>query len=136
MDRGPIAVRAILFLPTCTKFIIQQVAVKSLIVYASDQFGVAMEKKTKVGTLTKVCLLIMTIVLQRIHREIRTCAGLKHRNILSVYGYTYGFGLFMAIVSPWAENGNLTTYLEREDAYLTMVRRFQIVSLVIYTVND
>ncbi|KAG1870906.1 kinase-like domain-containing protein, partial [Suillus subluteus] len=64
--------------------------------------------------------------LQRIRREIRICARLKHHNILSVYGYTYGFGLFMAIVSPWAESGNLTTYLEREDAHLTMVRRFQI----------
>ncbi|KAG1779930.1 kinase-like domain-containing protein [Suillus placidus] len=74
-ERGPIAV-----------------AVKSLLVYASDQFGEVMEKKTK-----------------RIRREIRTCARLKHHNIL-----------------PWAENGNLTTYLEREDAHLTMVRRFQI----------
>jgi serine/threonine protein kinase len=91
-DRGPIAV-----------------AVKSLLVYASDQLGGAMEKKSK-----------------RIRREIRTCARLKHPNILSVYGYTYGFGLFMAIVSPWAENGNLTAYLEREHAHLTTVRRFQI----------
>jgi hypothetical protein len=34
----------------------------------------------------------------------------------------------MAIVSPWAENGNLTAYMEREDtATLTVVRRFQIV---------
>ncbi|KAG1867760.1 kinase-like domain-containing protein [Suillus subluteus] len=85
------------------------VAVKSLLVYASDQLGEAMEKKTK-----------------RIHREIRTCARLKHHNILSVYGYTYGFGLFMAIVSPWAENGNLTAYLERDDTCLTMVRQLQI----------
>jgi hypothetical protein len=34
----------------------------------------------------------------------------------------------MAIVSPWAENGNLTTYMGREDtATLPVVRRFQIV---------
>jgi serine/threonine protein kinase len=105
-------------------------------VYASDQLGGAMEKKTKVGTSMKVCLLIMPTILQRIHREIRTCARLQHHNILSVYGYTYGFSLFMAIVSPWAENGNLTTYLEREDAHLTMVRRFQIVRLAIYVVNN
>ncbi|KAG2753698.1 kinase-like protein, partial [Suillus brevipes Sb2] len=71
----------------------------------------------------------------RIHREIRTCARLQHHNILSVYGYTYGFGLFMAIVSPWAENGNLTTYLEREDAHLTMVRRFQIIHNYSLTVH-
>ncbi|KAG2141990.1 kinase-like domain-containing protein [Suillus cothurnatus] len=76
------------------------------------------------------------VFLQRIRREIRTCARLKHPNILSVYGYTYGFGLFMAIVSPWADNGNLTAYLEREHAHLTTVRRFQIVSLVIYIHNS
>jgi hypothetical protein len=58
-----------------------------------------------------------------------TCATLKHRNILPVFGYTYGFGLLMAIVCPWAENGNLTTYLEREGAALTVVRRFKIVHL-------
>ncbi|KAG1735013.1 kinase-like domain-containing protein, partial [Suillus lakei] len=43
-----------------------------------------------------------------IRRELRICANLKHKNILPVYGYTYGFGPFIAIVSPWAENGNLT----------------------------
>ncbi|KAJ8587643.1 kinase-like protein [Rhizopogon salebrosus TDB-379] len=83
------------------------VAVKSLLVYASDQL---MEKKTK-----------------RIQRELRICARLKHPNVLPVYGYTFGFGPFMAIVSPWAENGNLTAYMEREDtATLAVVRRFQI----------
>jgi len=34
----------------------------------------------------------------------------------------------MAIVSPWAKNGNLTMYLEDEDAALTFVRRFEVVS--------
>jgi len=68
-------------------------------------------------------------VLQRVQRELRTCARLKHPHILPVYGYTFGFGPLMAIVSPWAENGNLTAYLEHEDAaILTLVRRFQIVS--------
>jgi hypothetical protein len=33
----------------------------------------------------------------------------------------------LAIVSHVAENGNLTTYLERNDATLTLVRRIQIV---------
>jgi serine/threonine protein kinase len=65
--------------------------------------------------------------LQRIRRELRTCARLKHRNILPVYGWTSGFGPFIAIVSPWAENGNLMTYMERSGATLTIVRRFQLV---------
>ncbi|KAG2116790.1 kinase-like domain-containing protein [Suillus clintonianus] len=44
---------------------------------------------------------------QRITRELRICANLKHKNILPVYGYTYNFSPFIALVSPWAENGNL-----------------------------
>ncbi|KAJ8582914.1 kinase-like protein, partial [Rhizopogon salebrosus TDB-379] len=48
-----------------------------------------------------------------IKRELQICARLKHTNILPVYGYTFGFGPVMAIVSPWAENGNLTAYIGR-----------------------
>lgn len=57
---------------------------------------------------------------------------------MPVYGYTYGFSLLMAIVSPWAENGNLTIYLDNEDTALDVVRRFQLVSLfpsVIHTTD-
>ncbi|KAG0703881.1 kinase-like domain-containing protein, partial [Suillus ampliporus] len=68
---------------------------------------------------------------QRIQRELRICASLKHKNILPVHGYTSGFGPFIALVSPWAENGNLTTYLECEEATLTLVRRFQILRDII-----
>jgi len=62
-------------------------------------------------------------------RELKICARLQHENIIPVFGYTYGFGLLMAIVHPWAENGNLTMFLEREDSALTIARRFKIVSL-------
>ncbi|OAX35470.1 kinase-like protein [Rhizopogon vinicolor AM-OR11-026] len=61
-------------------------------------------------------------------RELAICARLKHRNIMPVFGYTYGFGQLIAIVCPWAKHGNLTTYLEREDATLTIIRRFQILT--------
>ncbi|KAG1882776.1 kinase-like protein, partial [Suillus subluteus] len=67
----------------------------------------------------------------RIKRELRICTNLKHPNILPVYGYTTGFGPFIAIVSPWAENGNLTAYLEREHAALTPLRRFEILRDII-----
>ncbi|OAX32268.1 kinase-like protein, partial [Rhizopogon vinicolor AM-OR11-026] len=63
---------------------------------------------------------------QRIRRELKICLRLKHPNILPVHGYTSGFGPFMAIVSPWADNGNLTTYLESEDTSLTIIKRFQL----------
>ncbi|KAG0703871.1 kinase-like domain-containing protein [Suillus ampliporus] len=82
---------------------------KALQVYAADQLSPAKKKKIK-----------------RIQHELRICASLKHKNILPVFGYTSGFGPFLALVSPWAKNGNLTTYLDREGATLTLVRRFQI----------
>ncbi|KAG1794074.1 kinase-like domain-containing protein [Suillus subaureus] len=91
-----------------------KVAVKALQVYAADQLGAAKTKKIK-----------------RIKRELRICANLKHPNILSVYGYTYGFGPFLAIVSPWAENGNLSDYLELKGEALTIVRRFQLLRDII-----
>ncbi|KAG2036658.1 kinase-like domain-containing protein [Suillus americanus] len=91
-----------------------KVAVKALQVYTDDQLGAAKAKKMK-----------------RIKRELRICANLNHLNILPVFGYTYGFGPFIAIVSPWAENGNLTVYLEREGATLTLVRRFQLLRDII-----
>ncbi|KAG2073654.1 kinase-like protein [Suillus decipiens] len=78
-----------------------KVAVKALQVYYDDQFGPAKAKKIKP----------------------RPC---KHPAC-----YTYGFGPFIAIVSPWAENGNLTVYLEREGAALTLVLRFQILRDII-----
>jgi len=67
---------------------------------------------------------------RKIKRELRICIRLDHSNVLPVYGCTYGFGLFMAIVTPWAESGNLTTYLEHNNANITLVRRFQILKNV------
>jgi serine/threonine protein kinase len=114
--------------------LIGQVAVKALIVYSTDQAGEAKEKKIKVRHSMQVCDLLYTATLQRIRRELRTCALLKHRNILPVYGWTSAFGPFIAIVSPWAENGNLVTYMEHFGATLTVIRRFQIVSLPLYCI--
>ncbi|KAG2073651.1 kinase-like protein [Suillus decipiens] len=91
-----------------------KVAVKALQVYADDQFGAAKTKK-----------------INRMKRELMICANLNHANILPVHGYTTGFGPFIAIVSPWAESGNLTTYLKREHADLILLRRFEILRDVI-----
>jgi serine/threonine protein kinase len=74
-------------------------------------------------------LLLGAEISQRIWRELKTGAKLRHENILPMYGYTYGFGKFAAIVSLWAEKGSLLAYLEVENATLTPVRRFEIVSL-------
>jgi hypothetical protein len=59
--------------------------------------------------------------------------GVEHVNILPLYGYTYGFGPFPALVSPWAENGTLEVYVERQK--LTMVDKFNIVSLPLYQMS-
>jgi len=66
------------------------------------------------------------VTLQRIRHEFNICARLNHPNILSLHGFTSGFGPFLAIVSPWADKGNLTNYLEHEDASLSVVRRFRL----------
>jgi hypothetical protein len=60
---------------------------------------------------------------------------LEHVNILPLYGYTYDFGPFPALVSPWAGNGNLTVYVERKGGKLTMVDKFNIVCLPLYHVQ-
>jgi hypothetical protein len=102
-----------------------------MLMYISDQAGEAMEKKSQVSHWTRIYLILLVTpevaILQSIQRELITCARLHHGSIMPVYGYTYGFGQLMAIVSPWAENGNLTTYLQREHD-LTVVRRFRLVS--------
>ncbi|KAG1814980.1 hypothetical protein EV424DRAFT_1121774 [Suillus variegatus] len=90
------------------------VAVKVLQVCADDQFGPAKTKKTK-----------------RIMHELRICANLKHANVVPIYGYTYGFGPFPAIVSRWAEEGNLSDYLKREGVALTLLRKFRILRDII-----
>ena len=117
--------------------IFQQVAVKSLLVYASDEVGEAMEKKIKVGASMKACIYFLmpeVAIFQRIRHEFNICARLEHPNILPVHGFTSGFGPFLAIVSPWAEKGNLTNYLEREDANISVVKRFQLVNMSLYSV--
>ncbi|KAG2156409.1 kinase-like domain-containing protein [Suillus clintonianus] len=73
----------------------------------------------------------MLDIWQRIQRELTICANMKHKNILPVYGYTTGFGPFMAIVSLWAENGNLTTYLKCQGKALAVVERFRILNDII-----
>ncbi|KAG2361761.1 hypothetical protein BDR07DRAFT_1461278 [Suillus spraguei] len=61
-----------------------KVAVKALQVYVDDQVGAAKTKN-----------------INRMTRELMICANLHHANILPVYGYTTGFGPFIAIVTPW-----------------------------------
>ncbi|KIJ11357.1 hypothetical protein PAXINDRAFT_84633, partial [Paxillus involutus ATCC 200175] len=59
--------------------------------------------------------------------EIRTWLNLDHKNILPLFGTTTNFGQFPAMVSPWLENGALTSYLERRDDNLKTAERLALV---------
>ncbi|KAG2349257.1 kinase-like protein [Suillus weaverae] len=116
-QRYPIACSSFWDIWKCTYHIDRRsvkVAVKSLHMYAANHMDTAKVKKIK-----------------GIMRELEIYASLNHANILPMYGYTYGFGPFIAIVRPWAENGNLTTYLAHQGETLTLVRRFQILKDII-----
>ncbi|KAG1835886.1 hypothetical protein DFJ58DRAFT_847300 [Suillus subalutaceus] len=67
---------------------------ESIAVYAGDRLVLAKMKK-----------------IERIKRELRICPNLNHA---SIYDYMHGFDPFVAIVSPWAENGNWSDYLKYE----------------------
>jgi hypothetical protein len=48
-----------IFLSNCVELTIRQVAVKSMLVYASDQAGEAMETKSKVSPWTRTYLILL-----------------------------------------------------------------------------
>ncbi|KIM29317.1 hypothetical protein M408DRAFT_68273, partial [Serendipita vermifera MAFF 305830] len=50
---------------------------------------------------------------QRVTREIRVWAALKHRNIIEFLGFTNSFSRYPAMISPWCDQGNALQYLER-----------------------
>jgi serine/threonine protein kinase len=66
--------------------------------------------------------------LQRLRREIKVWQSLDHENILPLYGTITDFGLSTAMVCPWAENGNLTKYLELQGKRILVPERFRLVS--------
>ncbi|KAG1818661.1 kinase-like domain-containing protein [Suillus subaureus] len=64
---------------------------------------------------------------KRLRRELIIWQKLIHDNILPLYGVALGFGPFTAMVSPWAKNGSLTSYLEsRRD--ILILDRFKLLS--------
>ncbi|KIJ09989.1 hypothetical protein PAXINDRAFT_86694, partial [Paxillus involutus ATCC 200175] len=65
----------------------------------------------------------------RVRREMRIWMNLDHINILPFLGTTMGFGRFLAMVSPWLENGTLTSYLERRGDSLTTMQRLALVGI-------
>jgi hypothetical protein len=54
---------------------------------------------------------------------------LQHEHILPLCGIAHYFGPVPAIVSPWMDNGSLSTYLHKDYDNLTETQKFSLVSL-------
>ncbi|KAJ8590698.1 kinase-like protein [Rhizopogon salebrosus TDB-379] len=53
---------------------------------------------------------------------------LQHEHILPLCGITHNFGPVPAIVSPWMDNGSLSTYLRKEYDNLTETNKFSLLA--------
>ncbi|KAF9245404.1 kinase-like domain-containing protein, partial [Melanogaster broomeanus] len=65
---------------------------------------------------------------QRLRREIKVWLNLNHVNVVPLFGTTMNFGRFPAMVCPWLENGQLSSYLERRGDSLTTGERLTLLS--------
>ncbi|KAF9230141.1 kinase-like protein, partial [Melanogaster broomeanus] len=63
-----------------------------------------------------------------LRREIKVWLNLNHVNIVPLFGTTMDFGRFPAMVCPWLENGQLSSYLERQGNTLTTGERLTLLS--------
>ncbi|KAN0073841.1 Protein kinase-like domain containing protein [Tylopilus felleus] len=64
---------------------------------------------------------------KRISRELKVWARLEHECVLPLYGITFDFGKFPAMVCPWLEGGTLSGYLEKHKG-LQLPTRLQLLS--------
>ncbi|KIJ57939.1 hypothetical protein HYDPIDRAFT_120156 [Hydnomerulius pinastri MD-312] len=64
---------------------------------------------------------------KKISRELKVWSRLEHENVLPLYGVTFDFGNFPAMVCPWVHDGALSGYLERHHE-LTSRDRIQLLS--------
>ncbi|KAI6017582.1 hypothetical protein PISMIDRAFT_688333 [Pisolithus microcarpus 441] len=51
----------------------------------------------------------------------------RHRHVLPLFGTVNEFGHLPALVSPWAENGTLTSYVDRNRRHLSYDRKLKII---------
>jgi hypothetical protein len=54
---------------------------------------------------------------------------LSHPNVMEFMGIAFGFGLTIALVAPWAENGTLTDHLEKRWSTITTTEQLTLVWL-------
>ncbi|KAG2099883.1 kinase-like domain-containing protein [Suillus discolor] len=65
---------------------------------------------------------------KRIRRELKVWGRLKHNSILPLWGVAIDFGPYLAMVCPWADNGTLTGFLERQEDVLTLEDKFTLLT--------
>ncbi|KAG1813919.1 kinase-like domain-containing protein [Suillus subaureus] len=65
---------------------------------------------------------------KRIRRELKVWGRLKHNSILPLWGVATDFGPYLAMVCPWADNGTLTAFLERQEDTLTLEDKFTLLT--------
>ncbi|KAG1744298.1 kinase-like protein, partial [Suillus lakei] len=64
----------------------------------------------------------------RVHRELKVWGRLKHHSILPLWGVATDFGPHPAMIGPWAENGALTGFLERQEDTLAPEDKFSLLN--------
>jgi serine/threonine protein kinase len=84
---------------------IVQVAVKTIRTFESDD----KEKERK--------------KINRVRRELKVWGRLEHHSILPLWGVAKDFGPYIAMVCPWADNGALTGFLERQQDKLSFQKK-------------
>ncbi|KAG1744290.1 kinase-like domain-containing protein [Suillus lakei] len=87
-----------------------QVAVKTIRAFESDN-EVLMRKNSR-----------------RVRRELKVWGRLKHDSILPLWGVATDFGPYPAMICPWADNGALTGYLERQESVLSSAEKFSLLN--------
>ncbi|KAF8437649.1 kinase-like domain-containing protein [Boletus edulis BED1] len=70
---------------------------------------------------------------QRISRELKVWVRLEHECVLPLYGISFDFGKFPAMVCPWLEGGTLSKYLERHEV-LQLHTRLELVREILSSV--
>ncbi|KAG2363970.1 hypothetical protein BDR07DRAFT_1331384 [Suillus spraguei] len=87
-----------------------QVAVKTIRAFESDDEEVVRNK------------------VKRLRRELIIWDRLKHDTILPLWGVVNNFGPYPAMVCPWADNGSLTEFLERQQDTLLPQAKFSLLN--------
>ncbi|KAG1735622.1 kinase-like protein, partial [Suillus paluster] len=64
----------------------------------------------------------------RVRRELKVWGRLKHDSILPLWGVANDFGPHPAMICPWADNGALTSFLERQQDVLSAQDKFSLLS--------